>query len=90
MYTHIYVCIYTYICVCIYRYIHAYAYIYTYIGIYIYTRAKGGATRRGGKEARIMMRVHGQDPSKYGKAGGDAQESILFLCMYPEDIERLR
>ena len=51
---------------------------------------KGGQRDEGGEEARIMMRVHGQDPSKCGKAGGDAQESILFLCMYPEDIERLR
>ena len=51
---------------------------------------KGGQRDEGGKEARIVMRAHGQDPSKCGKAGGDAQESILFLCMYPEDIERLR
>ena len=51
---------------------------------------KGGQRDEDGEEARIMMRVHGQDPSKYGKAGGDAQESILFLCMYPEDTERLR
>jgi len=51
---------------------------------------KGGQRDEGGEEARIMMRVHGQDPSKCGKAGGDAQESILFLCMYPEDTERLR
>jgi hypothetical protein len=36
-----------------------------------------------------MMQVHGQDPSKCGKAGGDAQESI-FLCVHPEDTERLR
>ena len=51
---------------------------------------KGGQRDEGGEEARIMMRVHGQDPSKCGKAGGDAQESILFLCMHPEDTERLR
>ena len=42
---------------------------------------KGGQRDEGGEEARIMMRVHGQDPSKCGKAGGDAQESIFFLCI---------
>ena len=42
---------------------------------------KGGQRDEGGEEARIMMRVHGQDPSKCGKAGGDAQESIFFACI---------
>jgi len=36
---------------------------------------KGGQRDEGGEEARIVMRAHGQDPSKCGKAGGDAQES---------------
>ncbi len=40
---------------------------------------KGGQRDEGGEEARVMMRVHGQDPSKCGKADGDAQESIFFL-----------
>ena len=40
---------------------------------------KGGQRDEGGEEARIMMRVHGQDPSKCGKAGGDPQESICFF-----------
>ena len=43
---------------------------------------KGGQRDEGGEEARIMMRAHGQDPSKCGKAGGDAQESNFFFCAY--------
>ena len=37
---------------------------------------KGGQRDEGGEEARILMLLwaHGQDPSKCGKAGGDAQE----------------
>jgi hypothetical protein len=42
---------------------------------------KGGQRDEGGEEARIVLRAHGQDPSKCGKAGGDAQESNLF-CAY--------
>ena len=51
---------------------------------------KGGQRDEGGEEARIMTRVHGQDPSDCGKTGGDTQESNF--CMHPEseDIERLR
>ncbi len=49
---------------------------------------KGKQRDEGGEEARIMMRVHGQDPSECGKTSGDAQESIF--CMHPEDTERLR
>jgi hypothetical protein len=52
---------------------------------------KGGQRDEGREEARIVMRAHGQDPSKCGKAGRDAQESkFSFLCMHPEDTERLR
>jgi hypothetical protein len=51
---------------------------------------QGGQRDEGREEARTVMRAHGQDPSKCGKAGGDAQESIFFLCMHPEDTERLR
>jgi hypothetical protein len=40
---------------------------------------KGGQRDEGREEARIVMRAHGQDPSKCGKAGGDAQESIFFF-----------
>ena len=49
---------------------------------------KGGQRDEGGEEVRIVMRAHGQDPSKCGNAGGDAQESN-FLCIYPKDTERL-
>ena len=38
--------------------------------------------------ARIMTRVHGQDPSDCGKTGGDAQESMF--CIHPEDTESVR
>ena len=43
---------------------------------------QGGQRDEGGEEARIMMRAHGQDPSKCGKAGGDAQESIFFFFVH--------
>jgi hypothetical protein len=36
---------------------------------------RGGQRDEGGEEARIMMRVHGQDPNDWGKTGGDTQES---------------
>ena len=49
---------------------------------------KGGQRDEGAEEARIMTRVHGQDPSDCGKTGGDTQGSIF--CMLPEDTERLR
>jgi len=49
---------------------------------------KEGQRDEGGEEARIMTRVHGQDPSDCGKTGGDTQGSIF--CMLPEDTERLR
>ncbi len=49
---------------------------------------KGGQRDEGAEEARIMTRVHGQDPSDCGKTGGDTQEP--FFCMRPEDTERLR
>ena len=49
---------------------------------------KGGQRDEGGEEARIMMRVHGQDPNKCEKAGGDTQESLF--CMHLEDAERIR
>jgi hypothetical protein len=39
---------------------------------------KGGQRDEGGEEARIMTRVHGQDPSECGKTGGDTQESIFL------------
>ena len=48
---------------------------------------KGGQRDEGGEEARIMTRVHGQDPSDCGKTGGDTQESLF--CMHPEDAERI-
>ncbi len=44
---------------------------------------KGGQRDEGGEEAKIMMRVHGQDPSECGKTGGDAQESNF--CTHQED-----
>jgi hypothetical protein len=43
---------------------------------------KGGQRDEGGEEARIVMRTHGQDPSKCGKAGGDVQESIFFFFVH--------
>jgi hypothetical protein len=49
---------------------------------------KGGQRDKGGEEAMVMTRVHGQDPSDCGKTGGDTQESIF--CMHPEDAERIR
>ena len=35
---------------------------------------KGRQLDEGGEEARVMPRVHGQDPSDCGKTGGDTQE----------------
>ena len=46
---------------------------------------KGGQRDEGGEEARIVTRAQGQDPSKCGKTGGDAQESMF--CIHPEDTE---
>ena len=43
---------------------------------------KGGQRDEGGEEARIMMRVHGQDPNKCEKASGDAQESKFFFLLH--------
>ena len=41
---------------------------------------KGGQRDEGAEEARIMTRVHGQDPSDCGKTGGDTQ-SQFFACI---------
>jgi hypothetical protein len=49
---------------------------------------KGEQRDECGEVARIMTRVHSQDPSDCGKTGGDTQESIF--CMHPEDTEGLR
>lgn len=38
---------------------------------------KGGQRDETREEARIMTRVHGQNPSDCGKTGGDTQESIF-------------
>ena len=35
---------------------------------------KGRQRDEGGEEAKVMPRVHGQDPSDCGKTGGDTQE----------------
>ena len=45
---------------------------------------KGRQRDEGGEEAKVMPRVHGQDPSDCGKTGGDTQKSIF--CMHPEDV----
>ena len=49
---------------------------------------KGRQRDEGGEEARVMPRVHGQNPSDCGKTGGDAQESMF--CIHPEDTESVR
>ena len=53
----------------------------------VWQTLKRGQRDEGGKEARVLTCVSGQDPSEGGKTGGNAQSRIFEL---PEDAERIR